>query len=159
MGTVQGMLFRLGGYDIDVDQPIRILTPELLRLPVKWNSRLITIAGRCHFKDNEATYIDLSRMLPFEGWIEVYKTLLHEVAHAMVHKNCGAGHGIDWQLACNALGIEAQQYHYYKFLRGRELKPVAVCDLCAYTISKRKALARNTRWYHKNCGGELQRIK
>ncbi len=106
-------------------------------LPVTWNARLQTCAGRCmmrrHAGETEfrPVAIQLNPKLKKEGAAELRETFLHEVAHAMASER---GHGYNWRNACRRIGIpDTSRTHAYASMdrKRQPRKPIAKCDGCS----------------------------
>ena len=137
---------------------------DLGGLPVIWNTRLRTTAGRCmavHARDDawgrkwKPTRIILNPKLKDEGPEAVRSTFLHELAHVVV---CQLGHdenhGANFYMACNQLGIPKEtQYHNYESMTAKE-KLVGYCLDCHWGMKRARYLHRDATYRHQ-CGATL----
>lgn len=132
-----------------------------LSLPVVWNSRLRTSAGRC--RGTRAAFdgrwypsrIELNPRLFEEGEEAIAKTFLHELAHALAP---GDKHGPKWKAVMRAIGEPVERCHSYDSMSPAQ-KVVAVCDTCGHPLSRTRRLARGRRYMHRGCGGMFIRTK
>jgi predicted SprT family Zn-dependent metalloprotease len=143
--------------DVDLEQKAR----ELLRISgagriateirVEWNPRLKTCAGRADYRSR---LISLNPLLIHHP-AEIDRTFRHELAHILAQFRVGLRrilpHGIEWQQACQDLGIgdekrchtlpfpisERVQRYLYKcpncqrgFPRVRRLRRAVACLTC-----------------------------
>jgi SprT protein len=122
------------------------------RVQVEWNSRLRTCAGRA---DTRRWLISLNPRLTDHGTEEIERTVLHELAHLLAQFRAGRRrllpHGVEWQKACDDLGIPGEarchnlpfkiqrlppRYHYRcphcarNFPRVRKLRRKIACLAC-----------------------------
>lgn len=130
-------------------------------LPVVWNSRLRTSAGRCHYEYRNgrprASKIELNPSLRSEGAEATRNTFLHELAHAVAgHK---ANHGAFWKRTHRALGGDASRCHSYASMprKSQARKVVGRCERCDYEVIRAKALPANRTFKHLGlkCGGTI----
>ena len=114
--------------------------PELAaRVVVGWNPRFRTTAGIAIYQHCEVWLNPALQKISNE---EVDRTLRHELAHLLAHARHGrrriAPHGIQWQAACNDLGIPNEsRTHQLPFLRSK-LTPRFFyrCPSCLETLSR-----------------------
>jgi predicted SprT family Zn-dependent metalloprotease len=140
---------------------------DLLALPVRWNGRLQSSAGRCclvHFRSArivQVRCIELNPKLRQEGEDALSATFLHELAHAVAavrHGAQGRGHGVAWKRAMRDLGQPAERFHSYESMQRRKpsaSRVVARCVRCGVEVRRRRALPRNRSYTHTGCGGEV----
>lgn len=150
--TVFDFLCYLDDLGFDVARAVNETAEHSLEdLPVMWNSRLKTTAGRaCYFKR-----IELNPQLKIEGKKAIYTTFLHELAHLIAGP--AAGHGPVWKLACIWVGLKNEtRCHSYSSMKQRVPKVVAVCEDCGARIYRRKKLDSSRLWSHSTCGGKLR---
>lgn len=109
-----------------------------LRLQVKWNSRLRSTAGYAHWPQ---WTVELNpKLSEFEG--QVMRTLKHEVAHLVAYARAGRKriepHGVEWQLACDHLGIPGESArHTLPLPRSqRERKFIYQCPGCHTEVGR-----------------------
>lgn len=89
------------------------------KIKVYWNPRMRTTAGRAWWPDRK---IELNPKLKEYNPDEVWRTLKHELAHLVAYERNGRRridpHGIEWQTACEDLGIPGERpYHNLPFKR------------------------------------------
>ncbi len=124
------------------------------RVRVKWNSRLQTTAGRAHYRESR---IELNPLLiTASGVAEIERTLKHELAHLVAYERCGKiqrrrlqPHGVEWQQACNDLGIPGEARCHELELPGRTVrrKFAYSCPACGETIKRVKRLKGHVACY------------
>lgn len=152
---------------IDADAAALDLAVEagVAELPVKWNSRLRTVAGRCHFYgvtgDMAATHIELSEKLRIEGPAAIKSTFLHELAHAIANSLYNSrGHGAPFVRVSKRIGDNGRKFHTYATMERKRmpLKPVAHCDPCDRTFKRKRSLSRKHIYRCPSCRTELRRL-
>lgn len=107
-------------------------------MEIRWNLRMRSTAGRADLLN---TKVELNHhLIPF-GEEEIYKTLLHEVAHLLAWKRCRhRGHGIPWRNACKDLGIPGESV--------------------THSLSLPKHVRKKKWSYHcTHCGVQVQRVR
>jgi predicted SprT family Zn-dependent metalloprotease len=161
--TVGAMLARLRASGIDTDAAEALADRACLAdLPVRWNARLRSAAGNCHFSNigirRVATLIELNPRLMAEGLHAVAETFLHELAHAVAPD---AGHSIKWQLLARSIGSTGERCHEYASMTP-ERKLIATCATCGAELRKaRRPNARKETQFllgrvtHRRCGGRF----
>jgi len=139
-------------------------------IPVKWNSRLTSTAGRCHFTKrmgvSTPTKIDLSLGIFRNENMDASKireTLIHEMVHAYLLqvKNLG-GHGYEFQSMMTRITGVRKNHRCHTLDTaglGRKTQPKNVqliCDRCG-VVGTRSRMPKNPRatYYHKGCGASL----
>ena len=113
------------------------------RVRVKWNSRLQTTAGRAHYDEDS---IELNPLLISVSDIaEIERTLKHELAHLVAYERCEKvqrrrlqPHGLEWQEACDDLGISGEARCHELELPGRQVRRKFVygCPACGDQIER-----------------------
>ena len=156
-GTVLEFLDTLG--DISDNAREMIENAGVGNLPVYWNSRLRSTAGRCLYSRRDgrvvAVKLDLNPALRVEGADALRNTFLHEAAHAVAGK--AAGHGLRWQRTHRALGGTAERCHDYESMpaQRRQRRVVAECDKCGVEIQRARRLPQGRTYTHTGCGGRI----
>lgn len=163
--TVAGMLTHLAELGQDVSRArayVEARHPKLAALPVTWNPRMRTSAGRCTYQDDVADGIDLNPRLVEEGAASMRQTFLHELAHAMLPPECK--HGLAWVSKMAALGAEVRKRHSYESMKRerrarRPRRLVGRCERCGLEVRRRAALPRTREYRHAGrCGGRIERV-
>lgn len=113
------------------------LAPELMtKLVVGWNLRMRTTAGVAIASRWE---IWLNPALKAVSDEEIERTLLHELAHLLVHHRHGGRrlqpHGSEWRQACHDLGIAGESStHQLPFRRSAMKRRYRLrCPVCGET--------------------------
>ncbi len=124
---------------------------ELARkVRVSWNSRMQTTAGRAWWPDRS---IELNPKLKECEPDELWRTLKHELAHLVAYERCGRRridpHGVEWQAACDDLGIPGEQpFHNLPFERRKMKRNHAyVCSNCLTAIHRVRPIKRAVACY------------
>lgn len=109
------------GISSDATHKVRQAAQSILHVPVFYNTRLESTAGRAHSKRINGkwtpSHIELNVELMLGEPIQsIWATLLHEVAHLLAP---GDMHGLDWQLECAGLGIKPERCHNYVTMQRR----------------------------------------
>jgi predicted SprT family Zn-dependent metalloprotease len=157
--------------NIDINELFDQLNEEhfenkIPKIPVQWNNRLRTTAGRCHIErfnyDFEPTKIDLANRL-FENnqWDlnKVKRTLIHEMTHAYcVHLYNNKSH--DWQFQAIMTRITKEwkdhTYHNYNTNGLKEKRNIEIICPTHGIIGYRTRMPRKGRTYiHSGCGHEV----
>ncbi|YCM44251.1 SprT-like domain-containing protein [Verrucomicrobiaceae bacterium 227] len=93
------------------------------RVSVRWNGRMRSGAGRATWP---VALIELNPRLVEISREEVWRTMLHELAHLVAYERNGnrriQAHGIQWQEACADLGIPGEKATHELSLPSRTLK-------------------------------------
>lgn len=97
------------------------------RVSVRWNPRLQTTAGRAHYEESR---IEINpQLITWSDIHEIERTLKHELAHLVAYERCSLverrrlqPHGLEWQLACDDLGISGEDRCHNLELPGRRMK-------------------------------------
>ncbi len=142
---------------------------EVPKIPVEWNNRLRTTAGRCHSRwtnrrrrEMEPTKIDLSNQLfASNGWNqeEVERTLIHEMVHAyLMHKYNNATH--DWQFQSTMTRITGEwknhRCHNYETAAVQNTRNIeVVCPVHGVVGHRARMPKAGLRYTHRNCGEHL----
>ena len=129
--TVEGFIFWLASRGADVgrlDSALRSGALDAVKgLPVTWNGRLRSTAGRCEFKRaitflgggtkpvRFAVAIDLNPKLREEGIEAIRLTFTHELSHAIA--GYYANHGPAFKRTDRALGGTGSRCHTYQSMR------------------------------------------
>lgn len=109
------------------------------RVRVRWNPRLQTTAGMA-YPATALVWLN-PRLIQF-GREEVWRTLLHEVAHVVAHERAGrrkiAPHGPEWRQACLDLGLRDEQRCHALPLPRRvvERRHVYRCPRCGSDVAR-----------------------
>jgi SprT protein len=120
------------------------------KIKVYWNPRMRTTAGRAWWPDRK---IELNPKLNDCDPDEIWRTLKHELAHLVAYERNGRRridpHGIEWQVACEDLGIPGERpYHNLPFKRRKmKRKHAYVCSNCASAIKRVKPIKRPVACY------------
>jgi predicted SprT family Zn-dependent metalloprotease len=145
---------------------------EISTIPVVWNSRLTSTAGRCHSIRNRytgantPTKIDLSLGIFRNENMDAGKireTLIHEMVHAYLlqTKNLG-GHGWQFQSMMTRITGVRKNHRCHNFNteglgRKAQAKNVQViCDRCG-VVRTRSRMPKNpdAGYTHKGCGARV----
>lgn len=135
-------------------------TPGFERLPVRWNSRLRSCAGRLtHTRTfpHEPILIELNPALKSEPE-ELRATFLHEVGHALAMlRDVDDGHGPAWRACVRELGDpRPTRLHLHKSIeRTMKKKLAALCFACGKELKRTRYYARGSKWRCGRCGGTL----
>lgn len=156
--TVADWIDRLENLGQDMTAARRALAgfPELLAVPVSWNPRLRTAAGRAFTREFKPdSRIEMNVRLRAEGPEAERQTFLHELAHVMCSP--GAGHGPAWKRALAQLGGVVERTHRYESMSRarRTRKVVGRCDRCSAEIERARELPRGKVYTHTRCGGTI----
>lgn len=117
------------------------------RVRVRWNARMRSTAGTA---SSAKSLITLNPRLVEFGWVEVDRTLRHELAHLLAHERAGrrriAPHGREWQNACAALGLTDEKRCHDLPLPRRQFSPRHHyrCPHCAVVIGRVRPLRRKS---------------
>ena len=129
-------------------------------LPVEWNPRLRTTAGRAHYRKALGmpavpVKIDLNLSLRTEGPEAIKKTFLHELAHVIAGRD--AKHGPRWKAICRQLGGTGERCHNYKSMHAQQNagKLVGVCERCGFKVIRARKLMAGRTYTHPRCGGKI----
>ncbi len=120
------------------------------KIKVYWNPRMRTTAGRAWWPDRK---IELNPKLKEHSPDEIWRTLKHELAHLVAYERNGRRridpHGVEWQVACEDLGIPGERpYHNLPFKRRKmKRKHAYTCSNCATTIKRVKPIKRPVACY------------
>ena len=124
---------------------------ELARkVRVSWNPRMQTTAGRAWWPDRA---IELNPKLKDCESEQLWRTLKHELAHLVAYERYGRRHidphGMEWQTACNDLGIPGEQpFHNLPFKRRTMKRNHAyVCSNCLAVIHRVRPIKRTVACY------------
>lgn len=143
---------------------------EIPDMPVVWNSRMTTTAGRCHYRRMFGSLtpfkIDLSeqlfRSLDFD-MSKVERTLIHEMVHAFLcHKYNEKGHTARFQRMMTEITGEYKNHRCHSYdttgLQRKQTKKVKGecrrCGMVYYKARMPKHAAYST-YRHKGCGGAM----
>jgi predicted SprT family Zn-dependent metalloprotease len=143
--------------DLRDSAPLEKLARELLqnagfgalarRVRVRWNGRMRSTAGMASAAKSLVT---LNPRLVEFGWLEIDRTLRHELAHLIAHERAGrrriAPHGREWQQACEALGLTDEKRCHDLPLPRRRLPPRHHyrCPICTVVIGRVRPLRRKS---------------
>lgn len=132
--------------------------PEFERLPVKWNSRLRTCAGRLtHTRTfpHEPVLVELNPRLKANA-AELRETVLHELGHALsLYREIDDGHGPIWQSCVRELGGTPTRLHHYASVPRRirrAKKIISACLGCGTMAHGRQYLSQRSRYRCLRCG-------
>jgi SprT protein len=120
------------------------------KISVSWNPRMRTTAGRAWWPDRR---IELNPKLKEYDLDEVWRTLKHELAHLVAYERNGRRridpHGLEWQVACDDLGIPGERpYHNLPFKRRQmQRKHAYVCSNCSAAIKRVRPIKRPVACY------------
>ncbi len=120
------------------------------KVVVCWNRRLKTTAGLAYHQEAR---IELNQQLLEFPPDEPEQTMRHELAHLIAHHRAGRRrirpHGIEWQMACEELGIPGEdRCHSLPFRRRQMRKKFAYrCRKCRTVVPRVRALARDSACY------------
>lgn len=139
---------------------------EIPDIPVVWNNRLRTTAGRCHYKrvglGIEPKKIEMAnRLFEANDWDmeKVERTLIHEMVHAyLAHKYNVRGHNWQFQQMMTDITGERKNHrcHNYDTSSLRESRDVeAYCPKCDRVVGHRARMPRTTMYTHRGCGNIL----
>ena len=144
---------------------------EIPDMPVVWNSRMTTTAGRCHYRrslgvttpNKIALSEKLFRNLGFEE-SKVERTLIHEMVHAyLLHKYNEKGHTARFQRMMTEITGEHKNHRCHSYdttgVRRKQAKKVkAECKRCGmvYYKARMPKHAEYSTYRHKGCGGAIQ---
>ena len=144
---------------------------EIPDMPVVWNSRMTTTAGRCHYRRMFGTLtpfkIDMSeqlfRSLDFDI-SKVERTLIHEMVHAFLcHKYNEKGHTARFQRMMTEITGEYKNHRCHSYdttgLRRKQSKKVkAECQRCGvvYWKARMPKHAAYSTYRHQGCGGSIK---
>lgn len=128
-----------------------------------WRFRLDRARQRLGSCDYDSQTITLSRVHIENGnKKEVYDTILHEVAHAIVGP--GHGHGPKWQRTAKLLGATPSSHARVSYKQ--QYRYVIACGLCKRVLQKRHnamSASRLATRYCLSCGrdtiGKLKLLK
>ena len=133
-------------------------------IEVKINARLKATLGRCHYeKEGMAVYptkIEISRSLIEEHPEQVYETIVHECAHAIVCLKTGEKHGHDkvWKECCRRLGISDETCA--DNAASEKYKYICTCEKCNIIVGqyfRAGKVVKYPQFYHcANCGGDIK---
>ncbi len=139
---------------------------EIPNIPVVWNSRLTTTAGRCHLRADgpgrtalRPTKIDLAgRVFEVNEWDEakVKRTLIHEMVHAfLIHKHDEKGHTARFHRMMTRITGEKKNHrcHSYKVARVRNVG--WMCPQCK-TKGMRTKMPPSWKTYTHTCGTKVK---
>lgn len=122
---------------------------------IVWKSLRVT-AGQAFLDRN---LICLSSILIHDE-ARLIETLVHEYAHLLAyhrHGRKGANHGPLWQQAMADLGAKPEVRHRYTVERNQRRRAVIYrCAKCGLEFSKGRMLNKRRKYYHNNCGGQVQ---
>ncbi len=116
-----------------------------VKLTVQWNSRMRSTAGLAYPNSSQ---IVLNPKLASFGWVEVERTLLHELAHLVAHHRCGrrriSPHGPEWRKACADLGMDNEARCHDLPLPRRKMvrRFVYQCPSCAAKVERVRLFRR-----------------
>ena len=143
---------------------------EIPDMPVVWNSRMTTTAGRCHYRRTFGNLtpfkIDMSeqlfRSLDFDI-SKVERTLIHEMVHAFLcHKYNEKGHTARFQRMMTEITGEHKNHRCHSYdttgLRRKQSKKVkAECQRCGQVFWKARMPkhAAYSTYRHQGCGGSI----
>jgi predicted SprT family Zn-dependent metalloprotease len=128
-------------------------------LPVEWNPRLKTTAGRARFRRRPEDKvllpytIQLNVCLRTEGPEATKKTFLHELAHVIAGH--GEGHGPRWKAICRQLGGTGERCHEYDTMQRTGNKVVGKCERCDFKVIRTRKLMAGRTYRHPKCGGKI----
>jgi predicted SprT family Zn-dependent metalloprotease len=108
--------------------------------------------GLCHY---ETRTIELSiYLVDKNGPEEIWDTLLHEIAHALV----GPGHGHDavWKKKCLEIGAKPLRCGQADMPSGRWQ---ARCESCGTHFSRHRKPKRLQGWFCRTCGPERGQLR
>jgi|TARA_Y100000287_G_scaffold179435_1_gene173157 hypothetical protein len=144
---------------------------EIPDLPVVWNSRMTTTAGRCHYRRRLGNLtpikIDMSyrlfRNLDFD-LSKVERTLIHEMVHAyLCHKYNEKGHTARFQRMMTNITGEHKNHRCHDYdvaaiKRTQSKKVKAECQRCGmvYYKARMPKHAAYSTYTHKGCGGTIK---
>lgn len=120
------------------------------RVRVRWNNRLQTTAGLA-YPGSAVVWLN-PRLLQF-GREEVWRTLLHELAHLVAHARAGrrkiSPHGPEWRQACADLGLPGEQRCHDLPLPRRvvERRHTYQCPHCESEIKRVRPIRRTVACY------------
>lgn len=115
------------------------------KLQVRWNHRMRTTAGRAFWPD---AVIELNPKLKEIAPDEVQRTLLHELAHLVAYSRAGrrriTAHGVEWQQACNDVGIPGEGVTHSLPLPGRKMRKrwSYSCPVCGEGFERVRKIKR-----------------
>ena len=133
-------------------------------IEVKINARLKATLGRCFYKQcgfaMYPTKIEISRSLIEEHPDQVYETIVHECAHAIVCLKTGEKHGHDsiWKACARRLGISDKRCA--DNAASEKYKYVCSCTQCNRIVGRyfrAGKVVKYPQFYHcADCGGKLK---
>lgn len=150
---------------------------EIPNIPVVWNTRMTTTAGRCHFERTtfpweakekrvarlKPTKIDLSvQLFSLNGYdIEkIERVLIHEMVHAfLIHKHNEKGHtrhfqGMMTKITGENINHRCHSYSTVGLKRKRARNIHWMCRRCGDTGDRSRKPLANRVYFHK-CGGTV----
>ena len=102
-------------------------------------------AGACFFKEKK---ISFSRnFIKNSNEVEIYDTILHEIAHALVGPKCG--HGIVWKNMAKRLGCSAKRCHSLEFSDYKWIR------YCKNSCWEQKTHRRKSNLICRKCGASV----
>ena len=153
---------------------------EIPTIPVVWNTRMTTTAGRCHLEwDKDAkrdpfygrsikpTKIDLSdKLFRNNDYDEekIRRTMIHEMVHAyLAHKFNDRGHSYAFHNMMDDITGEYKNHRCHNYnvkglKRQNEKKIKCVCTRCGYEYRKARMpkYAAYSTYTHRYCGGAIE---
>jgi len=134
-------------------------------IPVNWNHRLKTTAGRCFYEripfsrgELKPTKIEMSyKIFELNGWdrSKVINTLTHEMTHAfLVQEYNETGHTLNFQnIMTRITGIRKNhRCHNYETIRSVQGVDI-ICSKCGHIGTRTRMPKKGLGYKHSGCGG------
>ena len=135
------------------------------KISIKYNSRLKTTLGRCHYRINVTTKrvepykLDFSTLFLNTGSdLDIIEVIRHEVAHALVCIETGENHGHDeyFKKMCQRLETSKDQISSqinYKVPIQQVFKYTGICTNCGAVVGQWHRAGKIVKYPHLyNCG-------
>lgn len=139
-----------------IEIPTRV-AEQVGHIPVFWNPRMKSTAGRAHFIWNgRPQKITMNPKLKGleNAAAEIRQTFLHEVAHLLA--GAGQGHGAKWKRMARSLGIPPRRCHPHAWAKRAPRFVWAVCKGCGHQFTAaRVRKPRAGPATHTGCGADV----
>lgn len=137
------------------------------KIPVEWNNRLRTTAGKAFYKrimftrgNLVPTKIEMSyKIFELNGWdrSKVYNTLAHEMTHTfLVQEYNETGHTQNFQnIMTRITGVRKNhRCHDYDVIRSNQNIDI-VCSKCGHIGTRTRMPKKGVSYKHTGCGGVI----
>jgi len=106
--------------------------------------------GVCNYRKRLISMSE--KLVLLNGFDQVFNTLMHEIAHALVGYH--AGHGPVWKEKAQSLGCNGERCYSSEEVVMPTPKYEGTCEKCGGQ-RRRNRMKVGAKYYHRGCGGQI----